>query len=77
MALAGAGDRSTLLVLGFLSLKDFLVVGFFGNELRDNLLLRNFLTIPEGLGEQVDVTAGVGGVGREGCSTSVPPSLGD
>ena len=54
MLLAGAGDWSTLLALDFLPLKDFLIGGFFGNErLRDKLLVRNFETIPEGLGEQV------------------------
>ena len=75
MLLVGAGDWSTLLALGFLPLKDFLVGGFFG-LVRCKLLLKNLDIIPEGLGEQVETDVEASDVDCVDCSTSVPPSIG-
>ena len=61
--MTGAGAESALLCLVLFPLKDFLAGFFFGIAgLRDKLLEKNSIAIPEGLCEPLEV------VGREGAS---------
>ena len=63
MSLTGAGAVSALLCLEPFPLKDFLAGFFFGIAgLRNKLLEKNLIAIPEGLCEPLEV------VGREGAS---------